>query len=67
MLVSAHRVTFIIIIVIVDNDTRANIIYSIGLFAPTCLQFVAREPANMNVPYMRFRTPIQSPKYVNLF
>ena len=48
---------------IIDADTRANILFSIGLFAPTCLQFVERGPSNMDVPYMRFRPP-QLPKYV---
>ena len=49
---------------VVDADTRANILFSIGLFAPTCLQFVERGPSNMDVPYMRFRAPQLMPKYV---
>ena len=49
---------------IVDADTRANILSSIGLFAPTCLQFVERGPTNMDVPYMRFRPPKLEPKYI---
>ena len=53
-------------ILLLDEDTRANIMASIRMFAKTCLNFVARGPSNMNVPYMRFRTPQHSQKYDTL-